>query len=45
MNNLGNLYAQGLGVARDYEQARRWYEKAAAAGDALAKDRLHTLPK
>jgi TPR repeat protein len=34
MNNLGYLYQIGLGVARDYAQARRWYQKAADAGNA-----------
>ena len=36
MNNLGELYYYGRGVARDYPQARAWYEKAAAADNANA---------
>ncbi len=32
--NLGVLYNEGLGVKRDYGQAREWYEKAAAASDS-----------
>jgi hypothetical protein len=28
------LYENGWGVAKDYAQARQWFEKAAAAGDA-----------
>jgi uncharacterized protein len=34
--NLGELYYYGRGVARDYTQARDWYEKAAAADNANA---------
>ncbi len=29
---LGMLYTQGIGVGRDYAEAVRWCEKAAAAG-------------
>ena len=29
---LGLLYANGWAVPRDYEKARQWWEKAAAAG-------------
>lgn len=36
MNNLANLYFDGYGVTRDYQQARQWYEKAAAAGNGTA---------
>jgi hypothetical protein len=36
MNNLGSLYFFGHGVAQDYGQARQWFEKAAAAGNADA---------
>jgi uncharacterized protein len=37
MMNLGDIYFNGdSGVAKDYTEARRWYEKAAAAGDASA---------
>jgi hypothetical protein len=32
MNSLGIVYEIGLGVPKDYTQARRWFEKAAAAG-------------
>ena len=34
MNSLGNLYFNGNGVTKDYAEARKWYEKAAAAGNA-----------
>jgi TonB family protein len=34
---LGTMYGLGKGVARDFEQAQAWMEKAAAAGDAEAQ--------
>jgi TPR repeat protein len=34
---LGWMFQHGLGTARDDEQARRWYERAAAAGLVDAK--------
>jgi TPR repeat protein len=37
MFNLGVLYQNGWGVAKDPDKAREWYEKAAAKGDADAK--------
>jgi len=37
MINLGMLYENGQGVTQDFEQARDWYEKATAAGDARFK--------
>jgi len=38
MVDLGLLYQQeGLGITRDYIQARKWFEKANAAGDAGGK--------
>ena len=33
----------GDGVAKDYADARKWYEKAAAAGDANAMNGLGNL--
>jgi uncharacterized protein len=36
MRGLGMLHAYGLGVTKDYAQARNWYEKAAALGDLPA---------
>ena len=41
--NLGVLYNNGEGVKQDYTQARQWYEKAAAAGDAGAMVNLGYL--
>ncbi len=32
--NLALMYDRGYGVPQDYVQARQWYEKAAAQGDA-----------
>ena len=43
MNNLGNLYFYGNGVPQDYAEARKWYEKAAAAGNEVAKANLKKL--
>jgi TPR repeat protein len=43
MLNLGGLYLNGWGVAQDYQQARQWYEKAAAAGSAEAMENLGKL--
>jgi hypothetical protein len=40
MDNLGNLYFSGNGVPKDYVEARKWYEKSAAAGNALAMNNL-----
>ena len=36
MFNLGVLYENGRGVQRDLSEARRWFEKAAEAGDVTA---------
>ena len=43
MRNLGALYQNGIGVKQDYTQARHWFEKAAAAGDAVAMRTLGVL--
>ena len=40
---LGLRYEKGHGVPQDYDQARQWYEKAAAQGDALAQFQLGYL--
>ena len=45
MTMLGELYANGLGIKRDYTKAAEWYQRAADAGDregmfALAMMRL-----
>ena len=41
--NTGICYKDGTGVARDLREARRWFERAAAAGHALAKEALVKL--
>jgi len=49
MNELGNLYFNGQGVAKDYSQALKWYNDAAngvpnkIAGDANAAKSVGTL--
>jgi TPR repeat protein len=42
-NNLGILYAQGLGVPKDYAEARKWYEKAVAANNPAALSAIGNL--
>jgi len=37
MRGMGNLYRNGLGVAKDPAQARVWYRKAAEAGDSYSR--------
>jgi len=34
---IGRMYEGGLGVARDYQQAKNWYQKAVDQGDATAE--------
>jgi TPR repeat protein len=43
LRNLGNLYSNGNGVPPDKQTARKWYEKAVAAGDDKSKELLKTL--
>jgi hypothetical protein len=43
MGNLGRRYRDGHGVTQNYQQARWWYEKAAAAGNVMAMDNLGWL--
>ena len=42
-NNLGYLYASGLGVRRDMEKAAGWYRRAAEQGEAKAQNNLAIL--
>ena len=42
-SQLGQLYANGRGMAQDYATARGWYEKAAAQGHAWAQTQLGQL--
>lgn len=41
--NLGLMYAQGQGVAQDYQQAKAWWQKAANQGDAKAQYNLGVI--
>jgi TPR repeat protein len=41
--NIGVLWEDGLGVAKDRNQAIEWYTKAAAAGNTSAKAALKSL--
>ena len=43
MTYVGDLYTLGRGLAQDYPEARAWYEKGAAKGNLLAKERLQEL--
>jgi len=43
--NIGLLYANGHGVKADRQQARAWFEKAAAAGNEQAIDRLAQIDR
>ena len=40
---LGEAYEAGRGVPLDLERAREWYGRAAAAGNAQAREALETL--
>lgn len=37
---LGEMYAGGYGVGRDYAMAKRWYTMSAMGGDGVAQYRL-----
>lgn len=37
MNNLGSMYEGGNGVAKNLDEARKWYEQAAALGNEDAR--------
>lgn len=39
-NNLGFMYAQGRGVAKDYGQALKWFRMAAEQSDSYAQFHL-----
>jgi TPR repeat protein len=41
--NLGFLYTHNLGVARDYDAARRWYKRAIEQGYRPAQENLEAL--
>ena len=41
--NLGFMYSKGQGVAQDYRQAAKWYQKAAEQGNYKAQYNLGGL--
>ena len=45
MQQMGILYENGLGVERNYDVARDWFEKAAAKGNGKAKEKLVVYAK
>ena len=40
MNCIGVMYKSGQGIAKDYEKAIEWFNKAIKAGDNIAKYNL-----
>ena len=40
---LGNMYREGEGVKRDYAEAAKWYQLAAAQGDEEAQESLEEI--
>jgi len=42
-NNLGLIYADGLGVPQNYATAVKWYRKAAEQGHAIAQSNLGVM--
>jgi len=42
-NNLGYIYAEGLGVPQDYNKALYWYKKSAEQGFKPAENLLKSL--
>ena len=43
MCSVGLCYEIGLGTKESYEQAVRWYKKAAELGSSYAKDKFEEL--
>ncbi len=44
MNNVGSMFQNGRGVAKDEAEAQRWYRRAAEAGSAAAAAFLKGTP-
>jgi TPR repeat protein len=42
-NNIGWLYENGWGVAKDYSEAMNWFRKSATQGYALAQTNIGVL--
>jgi TPR repeat protein len=45
MRYLGTCFANGLGVPRDVEEAKRWFRRAAEAGSQAAREELAILQR
>jgi TPR repeat protein len=45
MNNLGNMFKEGLGVPKSEKEAEAWFKKAAQKGHVKAKRALEELQK
>jgi TPR repeat protein len=45
MRYLGTCYANGLGVPRDLDEAKRWFRRAAEAGSQAAREELANLQR
>ena len=45
MNSIGSLFHAGWGVAKDHDEACRWYRQAAVMGVEAAKNNLHILAR
>ena len=43
--NMGVIYANGIGVEKNEEEAVKWYRKAAAQGDKFAQKHLQETNK
>ena len=45
MNHMGSLFHNGWGVAKDHDEACKWYRQAAALGEESAKTNLRKLAR
>ncbi|MBR5184674.1 MAG: sel1 repeat family protein, partial [Akkermansia sp.] len=41
--NVGRCYMEGKGVAKNPDEARKWFRQAAQLGNPIAHDRLREL--
>jgi uncharacterized protein len=44
MKAIAEMYDEGIGVARDHDEAMRWFRKAADTGDQEAVEYLKQHP-
>jgi TPR repeat protein len=42
-DDIGDMYRDGSGVAKDYAQAMTWYEKATSQGNARAEQNIGSM--